>query len=299
MDPFGFNRLIADKWDIVMMYPGLFAAVIGLGFLVGIAVTRIFLNERLVGQQNDIAKLRAILEEKLPPSFLPQPKRSRPMSFSFILGGLGLAFVGIAIAIGGAVWQMRTTQADSPITPLKMPGAAQPHTATAPAAPPPRIATAPADVPKKLAAIDELRQILNGDMATWINKGQQLSTGEWWNWYAGDQVPQMQEAARSFFKKSQELDQEIQRLQNENVQFPDIHALASSPLGTPFLLRIEKLVTPILALPDDPSKKMGNDLYRFLFEPYAKETYAALNDVENWRRITDRNALQLRQQISQ
>jgi hypothetical protein len=165
---------------------------------------------------------------------------------------------------------------------------------------PPKITTSPADVPKKLAAIDALRKILNDEMPPWINSGQQLSTGGWWNWYVGDQIPQMQDSARIFFKKSQELDQEIQHLQSENVQFPDIHTLASSPLGTPFLLKIEKLVTPILALPpDDPAKKMGNDLYRFLFEPYAKETYAALNDVQSWRFTTDRNALELRKQLSQ
>jgi hypothetical protein len=165
---------------------------------------------------------------------------------------------------------------------------------------PPKITTAAIDVPKKLAAIDALRKILNEEMLPWINSGQQLSTGGWWNWYVGDAIPEMQVSARNLYVKSQELDREIHQLQNDNIQFPDIHALASSPLGTPFLLRIEKLVTPILALPkDDPSKKMGNDLYRFLFEPYAKETYAALNDVQNWRGTTDRNAIELRRQLSQ
>jgi hypothetical protein len=173
-----------------------------------------------------------------------------------------------------------------------------PNKSTA-AMPPPKITTSPVDVPKKLAAIDDLRKILNEEMPPWINKGEQLATGGWWNWYVGDQIPEMQDAARSVYVKSQELDQEIQRLQNANVQFPDIHALTSSPLGRPFLLRIENLVTPILALPNDPSKKIGNDLYRFLFEPYAKETYAALNDVASWRNATDRNAIELRKQLSQ
>jgi hypothetical protein len=56
--------------------------------------------------------------------------------------------------------------------------------------------------------------------------------------------------------------------------------------------------TPVLALPDDPLK-MGRDLYRVLFEPYAKEAYETMNEVESWRRTTDQNALQLRQQIGQ
>jgi hypothetical protein len=198
-------------------------------------------------------------------------------------------------------WQIRYTP--TPEAPAKEqarePASAPPSVIVPPVVVPPKIVTAPADVPKKLAAIDALRKILNEGMLPWINSGQQLSTGGWWNWYLSDQIPQMQDAARSLYVKSQELDQEIRHLQNANVQFPDIHALASSPLGTPFLLRVQNLVTPILALPNDPSKKMGNDLYRPLFEPYAKETYAALTDIQNWRSQTDRNAIELRKQLSQ
>lgn len=109
MDPFGFGRIIADKWDVVLTYPGLFGAVFGLGLVVGIALARIFLNERLVGQQNDIVKLRAILEDKLPPSFLPQPKRSRTMSFTLVLGGISLAFIGLAVATVGILLRPQST----------------------------------------------------------------------------------------------------------------------------------------------------------------------------------------------
>jgi hypothetical protein len=106
MDPLGFGKLITENWGILKMYPAAFGSVFGFGLIVGLAIVRAFLNERLVGQQNDIVKLRAILEEKLPASFLPQPKRSRPMSFPLILAGLSLAFVGIVIAIGGVIWQL-------------------------------------------------------------------------------------------------------------------------------------------------------------------------------------------------
>lgn len=218
--------------------------------------------------------------------------------------------LGLIIALGGVIWQWQRpspsdpkisqlqSQVDDLTTKLAETKRVNAPTAKMPA-PPPQITTAAADVPKKLAAIDALRKILNDEMLPWINKGQQLSTAGWLNEFVSDQIPQMQDAARDLYLKSKEMDEEIHRLQNENVQFPDIHALASSPLGTPFLLKIEKLVTPILALPTDPSMKMGTDLYRFLFEPYAKETYAALNDVQNWRSATGRNALELRKQLSQ
>jgi hypothetical protein len=291
-------KILTDNWDIILMYPVLFAAAVFIGWLSGWAVIRVVYNQRLAHQADMITNLRAVLEEKLPASFLPPIKRNRGMSFPLILAGLGLAFVGIAIAIGGAVWQMRTTQADNPTAPLKMVGAAQPHTVTAPASPP-RITTAPADVPKKLAAIDALRQILNGDMATWINKGQQLTTGAWWNWAVGGETAQLRKDVTAFREKGRELNEKLEHLQKDNLQFPDIHALATSPLGTPFLLKMEKFVTSVLALPDDAVKVMGNNLYRTVFEPYAKEAYETINEVDNWRGTTDRNALQLRQQISQ
>jgi hypothetical protein len=166
------------------------------------------------------------------------------------------------------------------------------------ATPPPKITTSPVDVPKKLAAIDTLRQILNDDMPPWINKGQQLTTGAWWNWAVGGQTSQLKDEVRKFYQQGREINEKLDQLQKGNMQFPDIHTLASSPLGTPFLLRVDKFVTPVLALPDGPLT-MSNDLYRFLFEPYAKEASETINEIESWRRTTDQNALQLRQKISQ
>lgn len=166
------------------------------------------------------------------------------------------------------------------------------------ATPPPKITTSSVDVPKKLAAIDALREILDSDMLPWINKGQQLSTGAWWNWAIGGETVQLKDEARAFYRRGQEINEKLERLQKDNVQFPDIHALAASPLGRPFLLKVDRFITPVLALPDGPLT-MGNDLYRFLFEPYAKETYQTVTEIDGWRKTTDQNALQLRRQISQ
>ena len=47
MDPLGFGKIIAENWDILKMYPGAFLSVLGFGFIVGLAITRVFLNERL------------------------------------------------------------------------------------------------------------------------------------------------------------------------------------------------------------------------------------------------------------
>lgn len=208
----------------------------------------------------------------------------------------------IVIAFGGDIQDSDVeikVLTDVPSVPLKP---ATPVVVSGPpqkaVVPPPRTTTAPADVPKKLAAIDALRQILDSDMAPWINKGQSLATGSWWNWAVGGEISQLKDEVRKFYERGREINERLERLQKDNMQFPDIHTLASSPLGRPYLLKVEKFVTPVLALPDGPLT-MGNDLYRFLFEPYAKEAYDSLNEVEGWRRTTDQNALQLRKQISQ
>src|SRR5258708_28028244 len=100
MDPFGFGRIIADKWDVLMMSPGAFWAVLGFGFFLGLAITRAFLNERITRQQMRITDLEKVLDGKLSASFLHPParKRSRQMSF-----GLVLIFVGVGAALVGAL----------------------------------------------------------------------------------------------------------------------------------------------------------------------------------------------------
>lgn len=63
-------------------------------------MVRLVYNQRLAHQQDMITNLRAVLEEKLPVSFLPpiQRKRSKQMSF-----GLILIFVGLGAALLGAI----------------------------------------------------------------------------------------------------------------------------------------------------------------------------------------------------
>src|SRR5258708_1123554 len=100
MDPFGFGRIIADKWDVLMMSPGAFWAVLGFGFFLGLAITRAFLNERLTRQQMRIADLEKVLDGKLSASFLPPPRRKRSKQMSF---GLVLIYVGVVVAFVGAL----------------------------------------------------------------------------------------------------------------------------------------------------------------------------------------------------
>jgi hypothetical protein len=125
-------KIFTDNWDIILMYPVLFAAAVFIGWLSGWAVVRIVYNQRLAHQADMIANLRAVLEEKLPASFLPPIKRNRGVSFPLILVGLGLAFVGIAIATGGAVWQMwrvpfaAEAAPTVPIRPAILPGPGSP-----------------------------------------------------------------------------------------------------------------------------------------------------------------------------
>jgi hypothetical protein len=109
MDPLGLNRIIAEKWDIIWMYPGLFAAVCVLGFCIGLGLTRIFLNERLARHEIRIADLQGVLDGKIPPGFV----RSRTTSMQFVVAGLVLAFVGLVVA---AIGVFSTSMASTPKT---------------------------------------------------------------------------------------------------------------------------------------------------------------------------------------
>ncbi|QWG21054.1 hypothetical protein KMZ93_13375 [Bradyrhizobium sediminis] len=92
--------IVTDNWAIIMMAPVLFVAALFLGWLAGWMVIRLVYNQRLAHQADMITNLRAVLEEKLPPSFLPlnYQKRSKRMSF-----GLVLIFFGIGAALLGAL----------------------------------------------------------------------------------------------------------------------------------------------------------------------------------------------------
>ena len=167
------------------------------------------------------------------------------------------------------------------------------------AAMPPTVTTAPADVPKKLAAIDNLRQILNDEMAPWINKGMQLTSAAWQTWTAGGETSHLRDETQNFYQVGRELNDKFQKLQKDYAQFPDIVALSSPPFDYAYNIKMEKFITPVLAMHDDTRQALGNDLFRFLYEPPAKEADEAIIAVENWRKTTDKNALQLRRQISQ
>jgi hypothetical protein len=132
MDPFGFGKIIADKWDVLMMSPGAFIAVLGFGFFLGLAVVRAFLNERITRQQMRIVDLEKVLDGKLSASFLRPPirKRSKTMSvgLGLIFGGLGASFVGAVLVL--------SDRSPSESTPSKIESgaaAAEPQPSPAPA----------------------------------------------------------------------------------------------------------------------------------------------------------------------
>src|ERR1700694_676962 len=93
-------KTIADNWGIILMAPAVFIAAIFLGWLAGWMVVRLVYNQRLAHQQDMITNLRAILEEKLPASFLESPERKRSKQMSV---GLVLIFAGIGAALVGAI----------------------------------------------------------------------------------------------------------------------------------------------------------------------------------------------------
>jgi branched-subunit amino acid ABC-type transport system permease component len=73
-------KILTDNWDIILMYPVLFAAAVFIGWLAGWTIIRLVYNQRLAHQADMITNLRAVLEEKLPASFLPPIKQSRRMN---------------------------------------------------------------------------------------------------------------------------------------------------------------------------------------------------------------------------
>jgi hypothetical protein len=138
-------KIFTDNRDIILMYPVLFAAAVFIGWLAGWAIIRLVYNQRLAHQADMIANLRAVLEEKLPTSFLPPIKRSGPMSLPLILGGLILVLIGLLIAASGVGWQMyrgsrlvANVVAPQPTTPAVSVQV--------------KVRTNPYDIPKKLAA---------------------------------------------------------------------------------------------------------------------------------------------------
>jgi hypothetical protein len=122
MDPFGFGKIITDKWDILMMSPGAFFAVLGFGFFLGLAITRAFLNERLTRQQMRIADLEKVLDGKLSASFLPPSprKRSKQMSVGpvLIFAGIGAALVGAIIVTSNRSLPLTNQPPNAPVVPL-------------------------------------------------------------------------------------------------------------------------------------------------------------------------------------
>src|SRR5262249_38943163 len=87
------------KWDVILMSPGLFAVVFGLGSFLGMGITRIFLNERLARHEIRITDLQGVLDGKIPAEFV----RKKSMSPSLIVVGLVLVLVGLVLAAIGVL----------------------------------------------------------------------------------------------------------------------------------------------------------------------------------------------------
>jgi hypothetical protein len=93
-------KILSDNWGVVTMAPIAFFAALCAGVAIGWIVVGLIYNQRLAHQQDVIGNLRAVLEDKLPPSVLRAAPRMRTKRMSF---GLILVFVGLGASLLGAL----------------------------------------------------------------------------------------------------------------------------------------------------------------------------------------------------
>jgi hypothetical protein len=207
-------KIFTDNRDIILMYPVLFAAAVFIGWLAGWAIIRLVYNQRLAHQADMIANLRAVLEEKLPTSFLPPIKRSGPMSLPLILGGLILVLIGLLIAASGVGWQMyRGSRLVANVV------APQPNTPAVSVQV--KVRTNPYDIPKKLAAIDEILPLLRDERI--VNRGLQLQSN-WRNFLTADRQKYTAELVQ-YRAEWQAFTQRLADLKAANQNYEDITSL--------------------------------------------------------------------------
>ncbi|MGJ5131142.1 hypothetical protein [Bradyrhizobium oligotrophicum] len=203
--------------------------------------------------------------------------------------------LGLVIALGGVIWQMRINWLATE------PSGGQP--AIAAASPPttkvPSVATASIDVPKKIEAIDELLEILDRDWDPWMNLCQGLSTGGWRNQILGKQIKELRDSIYKMSSDYNAISRKIEALNKRNEKFPDIYALTTQPYMNQFKPALDSFVKVFGSLSDPMGNALDQVTLENVFEKYATDLYAQSQGANNWRSLTARSALEIRKSFSQ
>ncbi|MET4217864.1 hypothetical protein ABIB00_003076 [Bradyrhizobium sp. LB14.3] len=138
-------KVISENWAVVMMAPLPFLAALCSGIAVGWIVVGLIYSQRLAHQQDLIANLRAVLEDKMPARVLGPVLRARTKKMVI---GLTLIFIGLGVALIGAVFATFGGSATKVAVLPSLPGS---NANQMPVVPPPQ--TAPPEVAPAKTAI--------------------------------------------------------------------------------------------------------------------------------------------------
>jgi hypothetical protein len=155
--------------------------------------------------------------------------------------------------------------------------------------------TASVDIPLKIPALDQILVVLQKDLPAWINKGNQLSTGGWWNSIAGGKEAELNEQITAWNQNFRRIFDDLEKIGKDN-KFPDIVELCNPPLREHWDKVVSKFVQTVNV--STTGGKLSPEALKVFVEPVGQVTYAELNKVEEWRARAEKQTISIRQQLS-
>jgi len=163
-------------------------------------------------------------------------------------------------------------------------------------APIPVATTAAVDIPAKIAALDQALAIFQKELPQWINQGYGLSTGGWWNLSVGGKEAELGEKLTDWNQAYNRIFDALEAVGKDSLKFPDVVDLSSPPFRESLNKKVFKFVHSAgLSI---AGGKWHQEALKYFIEPVGQATYADLQRIEEWRARSERQALEIRQQLS-